>query len=89
MLQGGIELVGDLVAGVARAVARRAPDGAADAAYEVEVFDPSRPSAAWIVTVDGVDGMPLDVRPAVLEAVTGTVDGRGMAAGPQTTGAPA
>jgi Tol biopolymer transport system component len=56
--------------------------------WQVEVWDPQSAATAWSVLVDGADGSLQRVQSGVLEGVSGTVDGRGMLAGPQTAGAP-
>lgn len=63
--------------------------GIARAVWVVEVFDPARPGDEWLVTLDAGSAELVEVRRTALEAVTGTVDGRGIATGPQSLATPA
>ena len=75
-------------AGVRRAL-RVGADLRARAVWTVEVFDPLVPGDEWIATLDAGSGELLELRRTALEAVTGSVDGRGLVTGPQPANAPA
>ncbi|MBI5362656.1 MAG: PD40 domain-containing protein [Planctomycetes bacterium] len=73
----------------ARRALRVESNGRARGVWTVEVFDPLFPGDEWLATLDAASGELLELRRTALEALTGTVDGRGIASGPQTSSAPA
>lgn len=77
-----------LWAGCARRGFTSMPAGVARAVWSVEVFDPVRPGDEWLVLLDAESAALVDVRRTALEAVTGSLDGRGIATGPQTFSTP-
>ncbi len=68
---------------------RREAGGALRRVWRVHVWNPLQPLETWDTLVDAGDGSMLEIRPGIVEGVSGLVDGRGMAIGPQTLGAPA
>ncbi len=58
-------------------------------AWNVFVWNPTRPDGEWAVTIDGIDGTVRDVRSTVVEGLAGSVDGRGAATGGLNSGPPA
>lgn len=57
-------------------------------AFEVSVEEPTCANGSWVVVIDAVTGSVLDLERRATCAVSGTVNGRGLASGPSTTNLP-